>query len=226
MGSSPIVSTMDVAEVERLRRGLPEVRDLVQNEWLPKEMLTAKVQAFDFVGDGLLSTIAALKPKLRAVVRTVAREVLKAVAPEEMSGFLARVAKRPLDAKQMAPFLADLVRRGREDRWLEPVAADLARLNMRPIEIGPATAQGLAPGLSEGFERALLTREDWRVDAPTALAAIARAAVAAGAHHISAPVKAKGDEDILVVATGVSVVMLNTERPGATVTTPPPATQK
>jgi uncharacterized membrane-anchored protein YjiN (DUF445 family) len=107
------------------QRIVKEVRNLVQNEWLPKEMLTAKVQAFDFVGDGLVSTIAALKPKLRAVVRTVAREVLKAVGPEEMSGFLARAARRPLEAKKVAPFLADLVRRGREERWLEPVLREL-----------------------------------------------------------------------------------------------------
>jgi uncharacterized membrane-anchored protein YjiN (DUF445 family) len=107
------------------RRIVKEVRDLVQNEWLPKEMLTARVQAFDFVGDGLLSTITALKPKLRAVVRTVTREVLRAVSPEEISQFLARVAKRPLEAKKVAPFLADLVRRGREERWLEPLLGEL-----------------------------------------------------------------------------------------------------
>jgi uncharacterized membrane-anchored protein YjiN (DUF445 family) len=107
------------------QRIVREVRNLVQNEWLPKEMLTARVRAFDFVGDGLLSTIAALKPKLRAVVRTVAREVLKGVSPTEMSDFLARAAKRPLDAKKVAPFLADLVRRGREERWFEPMLHEL-----------------------------------------------------------------------------------------------------
>jgi uncharacterized membrane-anchored protein YjiN (DUF445 family) len=61
------------------------------------------------------------------VVRTVAREVLKAVAPEEMSGFLARVARRPFEAKKVAPFLADLVRRGREERWLEPLLGELVQ---------------------------------------------------------------------------------------------------
>ncbi|HEX7948236.1 MAG TPA: FAD-dependent oxidoreductase, partial [Phenylobacterium sp.] len=55
-----------------------------------------------------------------------------------------------------------------------------------------------------------LTREDWRVDAPTALSAIARAAVAAGVHHLPAPVKAKGDEDILVVATGARPGLFDT----------------
>jgi uncharacterized membrane-anchored protein YjiN (DUF445 family) len=102
-------------------RIVKEVRNLVQNEWLPKEMLTARVQAYDFVGDGLLSTVGALKPKLRLVLRTVGREVLKGVAPAEVSDFLARAAQRPLDAKKVAPFLADLVRRGREERWLEPM---------------------------------------------------------------------------------------------------------
>jgi glycine oxidase len=89
-----------------------------------------------------------------------------------------------------------------EDAWLEAVAARLSALQMRATEIGVATAQGLAPGLSDGFERALLTREDWRVDAPPALAAIARAAQAAGVTYEARAVKARGDEDVLVAATG------------------------
>src|SRR6266542_2913464 len=36
------------------QRIVREVRNLVQNEWLPKDMLVARVHAFDFVGDGLL----------------------------------------------------------------------------------------------------------------------------------------------------------------------------
>lgn len=89
-----------------------------------------------------------------------------------------------------------------DDVWLERVGGALAALNMRPTEIGTATAQGMAPGLSDGFERALLTREDWRVDAPPALSAIARTAMAAGVEHRTARVKARGDEEVLVVATG------------------------
>src|SRR5215472_3223109 len=53
-----------------------EISNLVQNEWLTKEMMLGRIDAFDFVGDGLLSLVAALKPKLRPVLRTVAREVL------------------------------------------------------------------------------------------------------------------------------------------------------
>ncbi|MCW5761510.1 MAG: FAD-dependent oxidoreductase, partial [Phenylobacterium sp.] len=88
------------------------------------------------------------------------------------------------------------------DDWLEAVAAGFGGLQMRPTEIGAATAQGLAPGLAEGFERALLTREDWRVDAPAALSALAQAAKAAGVTYEARSVKGRGDEDVLVVATG------------------------
>jgi glycine oxidase len=88
------------------------------------------------------------------------------------------------------------------DAWLAAVAAGFAALQLRPIEIGIGTAQGLAPGLSDGFERALLTREDWRVDAPLALAALRSAAAAAGVQFAAKRVTRRGDEDVLVLAPG------------------------
>ncbi len=98
-----------------------EIRALVQNEWLPKELLVARVQAFNFVGDGLLSLAAAFKPKLQDVLRTVAREVLGEVEPQSVAVFLAQAANRTLEAGQVTPFLAGLTRRAREEHWLEPL---------------------------------------------------------------------------------------------------------
>jgi glycine oxidase len=90
------------------------------------------------------------------------------------------------------------------DAWLDEVAARFARLYERPAEIGEATAQGLAPGLSDAFERALLTREDWRVDAPAALGALAAAAQAAGVTFLPKIMHGRGEADVLVIATGAA----------------------
>lgn len=88
------------------------------------------------------------------------------------------------------------------DGWLASLSARLARLDQRVTEVGAATAQGLAPGLCPSIERALLTREDWRVDAPAALIALAAAAREAGVGFAGQVVRERGAADILVVATG------------------------
>jgi glycine oxidase len=90
------------------------------------------------------------------------------------------------------------------DAWLDDLAAGFARLGERPTEIGGATARALAPGLSPPSDRALLSREDWRVDAPSALAALAVAARDAGVTFVSEPVQGRGDADVLVIATGAA----------------------
>jgi glycine oxidase len=89
-----------------------------------------------------------------------------------------------------------------KDAWLDGLLAGFDGLHLRPTEIGGATARGLAPGLSEAFARALFTREDWRVDAPVALAALGEAAAASGAAFAAEPVRVRGDADFLVIATG------------------------
>ncbi|MBI1196326.1 MAG: FAD-dependent oxidoreductase [Phenylobacterium sp.] len=89
-----------------------------------------------------------------------------------------------------------------EADWLATLAAGFAALHLRPTEVGGDTARSLAPGLSEAVDRALLTREDWRVDAPAALAALVRAAEAAGVIFRPEPVRERGDADVLIVATG------------------------
>ncbi len=106
------------------QRIVREVRNLVQNEWLPKDMLVARVHAFDFVGDGLLPLMETFRPKLRGVLRTAARQALKEVSPPELAAFLSHTADRSIDAGKLAPYAADLVHRVREEAWLGPVLHD------------------------------------------------------------------------------------------------------
>ncbi|ODT85586.1 FAD-dependent oxidoreductase [Phenylobacterium sp. SCN 70-31] len=90
------------------------------------------------------------------------------------------------------------------DAWLGQVAQGFAGLNERPTEIGGRTARALAPGLGERFRAAVLTREDWRVEAFAALEALRAAAATAGVAFLSRTVTGRDDADVLVVATGAS----------------------
>lgn len=90
------------------------------------------------------------------------------------------------------------------DGWLDDLARRFAALHERPAEVGGATARGLAPGLSDAYGRALLTREDWRVDAPSALSVLARAAQAAGVEFAPRTLRDRGEADVLVIATGAA----------------------
>lgn len=90
------------------------------------------------------------------------------------------------------------------DAWLDGLAARFAALHERPTELGWSTADALAPGLSDAFERALFSREDWRVDAPSALSALARAAQAAGVDFAPKILRGRGQADVLVIATGAA----------------------
>ena len=89
-----------------------------------------------------------------------------------------------------------------DDPFLEKVAAGFSATQIRATEIGGGTARALAPGLSDTFDSALLTREDWRADAPTAMGALANAVVAAGVAFERRVVRDKGQADVLVIATG------------------------
>lgn len=89
-----------------------------------------------------------------------------------------------------------------DETWLERVTHGFAALQIRPTEIGGDTARGLAPGLSEAVDDALLTREDWRVEAPATLGALSAAAGAAGVGFQRKIVRDRGEADVLVIATG------------------------
>ena len=86
--------------------------------------------------------------------------------------------------------------------WLDQVEAGLGDLGLAPMALHAETARALAPGLAMTGRRALLTREDWRVDARSALDRLAAAAAGAGVVFREGAVLERGGADILVVATG------------------------
>jgi glycine oxidase len=88
--------------------------------------------------------------------------------------------------------------------WLSTVAAAGDALGVRMGEIPRNAAAALAPGLSPALDGVLLNREDWRLDAEASLAALRRAAQAAGAGFRSAPAPSPGEADLLVLATGAA----------------------
>lgn len=96
-----------------------------------------------------------------------------------------------------------------DEAWLADVAAGFAAVDQRPTGLTGEAARGLAPGLSDALDEALLSREDWRVDAPSGLGALAAAATAAGVTFQRRIVRERGDADILVVATGAKAELLS-----------------
>lgn len=115
-----------------------------------------------------------------------------------------------LAARDLWPALADradvqLDRRGAlgagQEPWLGKVAAGMQRLGLAAPHLPPSAAQALAPGLSAGLG-GILSPEDWRLDAPLALAALRAAAGAAGVSFRRETVQAPARDGVLVVATG------------------------
>lgn len=92
-----------------------------------------------------------------------------------------------------------------DEAWLDGLAADFAAISLRPLEIGGTTAHGLSPGLCGGVKRAILTREDWRIDARLALEALRKAASEAGVNFAPTRVRGRGESDLLVIATGADL---------------------
>jgi uncharacterized membrane-anchored protein YjiN (DUF445 family) len=109
------------------RRIIAEIRQLVLTQWLPRPVLVARVQAFDFVGQALLPAVPTLRLHLRDLIRTALREILQAVDPRQLATLVAGGVSAGIDSRQLAPWLAELVRRAREHNWLEPVLYELVR---------------------------------------------------------------------------------------------------
>jgi uncharacterized membrane-anchored protein YjiN (DUF445 family) len=118
-------------------RIVKKISEMVQHEWLPPSLVTAKVEAFDFVGSGILPILDPLKPRLREVVRSVCRDVLQALSPKDLAAFLARGVAGAIEPAKLAPMLADLAARAREHAWLEP----LLREWMKKLHEWTETAQ-------------------------------------------------------------------------------------
>jgi uncharacterized membrane-anchored protein YjiN (DUF445 family) len=109
------------------RRIIREISALVQDEWLPRSLLTAKVESFDLVGQGVLPIIEPLKPHLREVLRSLGRDVLDDLSLQHLTVFLARGLAGAIDAERVGPLLSDLARRAREQGWLEPLLREMIR---------------------------------------------------------------------------------------------------
>jgi glycine oxidase len=91
-----------------------------------------------------------------------------------------------------------------EADWLARIDGAMSHLGVHATDVPTGALANLAPGLSPAFAAGLLTREDWRVDAGQALAALRAAAQAAGV--VFRPERATGLEgaDRLVIATGAA----------------------
>jgi glycine oxidase len=89
-----------------------------------------------------------------------------------------------------------------EAGWLAGVEARISALGVPVARIEGAGINLLSPGLAA--ETAVLCREDWRVDAPPALARLRAACAEAGVAVVTGPADATGRADAWVVATGAS----------------------
>lgn len=107
------------------KRLTAEIRKLVVNEWLPRDVLARKVSGFDFVGRGFLPLLPTLRPQLRELLRTALGEALRSVEPRAVAGWLTRGVSGRIEPGQIAPWLAEMVRRAREQGWLEPVLREV-----------------------------------------------------------------------------------------------------
>lgn len=85
--------------------------------------------------------------------------------------------------------------------WLAGVRAGLSRLGFAGGDLTPGLLADLAPGIAPDLS-GLLVREDWRLEPRPSLAALRRAAEAAGVAFRSEAVLERGAADWLVVATG------------------------
>lgn len=112
------------AIIPRNRRRLTaEVRNLVVNEWLPRDVLVKKTEAFDFVGGAILPALPTLRPHLRDLLRAALRELLTKVEPGRVAGWV--TGGVGVNAGEVAPWLAELLRRAREQDWLAPLLREL-----------------------------------------------------------------------------------------------------
>ena len=90
-----------------------------------------------------------------------------------------------------------------EAGWLAGVRAGLLRLGFRGAELPRGMLDNLAPGLAPGLD-AILVREDWRLDARQALAALSAACAAAGVTFDASSIHERPSGALLVVATGAA----------------------
>ncbi|THD57573.1 FAD-dependent oxidoreductase [Phenylobacterium sp.] len=89
------------------------------------------------------------------------------------------------------------------EAWLAEVRARLLGFGLRGVELPRTMLDEMTPGVAPGL-RALLVREDWRLEPRAALAALRAAAQAAGVQFRAETVRERGAADWLVAATGAA----------------------
>ena len=99
-----------------------------------------------------------------------------------------------------------------EDSWLDGVVRGFGALGVTPTGISGQTAMALSPGLSMDGRRAVMTRDDWHLDAPSSLGALRDAASAAGVTFERGRVHDDHKADLLVVATGADPILMAPEQ--------------
>jgi glycine oxidase len=157
-----------------------------------------EVAVFDPVGpEGNASSVAAgmLAPVFEAVLDPAARDHLDILIG-------ARDLWPALETRLgVAIDRAGAVAVGGAD-FLARADAGVRALGLHPTLLPRGALAAMAPGLGEAFQEGVLTREDWRIEPTQALAALRRAAAAAGVvFHAHAATGFEGAEQ-LVIATG------------------------
>lgn len=89
-----------------------------------------------------------------------------------------------------------------DDEYLDRTEAGLRALGLHPAELERRALDGVAPGLAPRWTRGLLVREDWRIEAAGALAALRRTAQSAGVAFRQEAARGFEGGERLVIATG------------------------
>lgn len=161
----------------------------------------ARVTVFDPGGSNASSVAAGmLAPVFEAVLDEAARPHLDLLlAARDLWPALAQRAGIALD-RTGALAVGD-------DDWLESIQAQLAKIGQPYIELDRSLIDLLAPEVVARLTRALLVREDWRLDPLAALPALRTACLASGVVFREAAIERRDEEDVLVLACGYAPEM-------------------
>jgi len=91
-----------------------------------------------------------------------------------------------------------------EAAFLDRMDAGLRAIGLHPTDLPRRAMDGLAPGLAPGWGRGVLIREDWRIEAGVVMAALRRAAQAAGVVFRQEAARGFEGAERLVIATGAA----------------------
>jgi uncharacterized membrane-anchored protein YjiN (DUF445 family) len=132
-----------------------EIRNLVQKEWLPRELLIARIEKFDFITDAIVPLAKGFEPQLRTGLRQMIHDAVANVDLEPLAAPLARGLADTANNQRIRHFLAEVVGQARSGNWLEPLMRGLVqRLEQW------ADSQRSQKAIHERLERAADTYQD------------------------------------------------------------------